>query len=61
MGRPPPHKRLMTGFDPPSAHHQTAHLHLKVSRRRVAQQDRALVSETRGRRIEACRDGQSER
>ena len=21
MGRPTPHKRLMTGFDPPSAHH----------------------------------------
>ena len=59
MGRPPPHKRLMTGFDPPSAHHQIAHL--KVSRRRVAQQDRALVSEARGRGIEACRDGQLER
>jgi hypothetical protein len=30
-------------------------------RRRVAQQDRALVSEARGRRIEACRGDQSER
>jgi hypothetical protein len=31
---------------------------LTTSRRRVAQQDRALVSDARGRRIEACRDGQ---
>src|SRR5215471_5524336 len=38
MGRPPPYKRLMTGFDPPGAHQQTAHL--KASRSSAGQSTR---------------------
>ena len=40
MGRPPPHKRLMTRFDSSSAHQQTALKSIKASRSSAGQSTR---------------------